>query len=118
MRAVGEGKVQEPVAEDASFDVRFFTPLRRETYAVWEEASREVAFEDAPVLRPFVSRPGRWVAPGWWWSATTGRLVHFGWAAMRTHLMLLDRNPQVRALACRPLELRCREGGCARMPLS
>ncbi|MEU0036126.1 TnsA-like heteromeric transposase endonuclease subunit [Streptomyces sp. NPDC006333] len=112
MRAAGGGESIEP--GDAGFDVRFFTPSRRETYAVWQNASREVAFEDAPVVRPFVSRPGKRVAPGWWWSSTTGRLVHFGSAAMRTQVMLADQDPRVHALACRPLELRWQEDGRVR----
>ncbi|MEU3735305.1 TnsA-like heteromeric transposase endonuclease subunit [Streptomyces sp. NPDC033538] len=40
------------------------------------------------------------------WSATTGRLVHYGSAAMRLHVMFLDRDPRVSGLAARPLELR------------
>jgi hypothetical protein len=31
-------------------------------------------------------RKGKRLAPGWWWSATTGRLVHYGSAAMRLHV--------------------------------
>jgi hypothetical protein len=44
--------------------------------------------------------------PGWWWSATNGKLVHYGSAAMRLHVMLLDRDPRICGLATRPLELR------------
>ncbi|MEU4686637.1 TnsA-like heteromeric transposase endonuclease subunit [Streptomyces xinghaiensis] len=65
-----------------------------------------MAFEQCPPLRPFSARKGKYTAPGWWWSATTGRLVHYGSGAMRLHLMLLDRDPRVRGMAGRPLELR------------
>ncbi|MFF4234121.1 TnsA-like heteromeric transposase endonuclease subunit [Streptomyces sp. NPDC001820] len=81
----------------------------------WQEAASEVRFERCPPLRPFRARPGKRLAPGWWWSATTGRLVHYGTAAMRLHMMLLDRDPRVSALACRPLELRWIEDGRARL---
>ncbi|MFF4097600.1 TnsA-like heteromeric transposase endonuclease subunit [Streptomyces sp. NPDC001834] len=47
--------------------------------------------------------PGRRWGPGWWWSATTGRHVVHGSAAMRTQLMLLDRDPDVIGLAGRPV---------------
>ncbi|WSA82071.1 TnsA-like heteromeric transposase endonuclease subunit [Streptomyces sp. NBC_01799] len=81
----------------------------------WQEAASEVRFERCPPVRPFRARPGKRLAPGWWWSATTGRLVHYGTAAMRLHMMLLDRDPRVSALACRPLELRWIEDGRARV---
>ncbi|MFF2964581.1 TnsA-like heteromeric transposase endonuclease subunit [Streptomyces sp. NPDC057963] len=77
----------------------------------WPEAAGEVAFEQCPPLRPFPARAGKRLAPGWWWSSTTGRLVHYGSAAMRLHVMLLDRDPRVSGLAARPLELRWREPG-------
>lgn len=72
----------------------------------WSSAAGEVVFENCPPLKPFSVRKGKRLAPGWWWSATTGRLVHYGSAAMRLHVMLLDRDPRVSGLAARPLELR------------
>ncbi|NIY62119.1 hypothetical protein SMALB_0008 [Streptomyces malaysiensis] len=51
------------------------------------------------------------MAPGWWWSSTTKRLVAYGSGVMRTQMMLLDRDPAVVALACRPVELVWREDG-------
>ncbi len=71
----------------------------------WAWAAHEIAFEQLPPVRGFPVRQGRRVAPGWWWSATTGKLVHYGFGAMRTQVMLLDHDPQVVALACSPLEL-------------
>ncbi|GAA2768632.1 hypothetical protein GCM10010103_76750 [Streptomyces paradoxus] len=67
----------------------------------WSSAAAEVAFENCPPLKPFPARKGKRLAPGWWWSATAGRLVHHGSAAMRMHVMLLDRDPRVSALAAR-----------------
>jgi hypothetical protein len=80
----------------------------------WPAAAAEVVFERCPPLKPFPVRKGKRLAPGWWWSATTGQLVHYGSAAMRLHMMLLDRDPRVNGLAARPLELRWHELGKVR----
>ncbi|MEQ6028284.1 TnsA-like heteromeric transposase endonuclease subunit [Streptomyces salinarius] len=53
--------------------------------------------------------PGRRWGPGWWWSATTGRHVVHGSAAMRTRLMVLDRDPDVTGLSARPVRLLWRD---------
>ncbi|MEU3365147.1 TnsA-like heteromeric transposase endonuclease subunit [Streptomyces pseudogriseolus] len=99
-------------AVDASLiDVRFRNPLGCSRQVPWLEAAQDVPFEDSPAVRPFPVRHGRRVAPGWWWSSTTGRLVAYGSGVMRTELMLLDRDPAVAALACRPVELVWREDG-------
>ncbi|MFD0142882.1 MULTISPECIES: TnsA-like heteromeric transposase endonuclease subunit [unclassified Streptomyces] len=71
----------------------------------WPQVAGQVVLEEAAAVRTFPARRGRRVAPGWWWSATTGRLVHYGFGAMRTQVMLLDHDPQVVALACSPVEL-------------
>ncbi|MGG7568705.1 TnsA-like heteromeric transposase endonuclease subunit [Streptomyces sirii] len=73
-----------------------------------------MAFGRCPPLRPFPARRGKRLAPGWWWSSTNGRLVHYGSAAMRLHVMLLDRDPRFISLAAWPLELRWREPGGVR----
>ncbi|MFF9119055.1 TnsA-like heteromeric transposase endonuclease subunit [Streptomyces massasporeus] len=65
----------------------------------------EQRLEDCLPVRPFPVLKGRRVAPGWWWSATNHALVHYGFKAMRTQVMMLDHDPQVVALACRPVEL-------------
>ncbi|WP_245873980.1 TnsA-like heteromeric transposase endonuclease subunit [Streptomyces phaeoluteigriseus] len=102
----GAVRRKEAAAVDARLiDVRFRDPLGRAHQLPWLEAAQDIVFEDGPVIRPFPVRPGRRVAPGWWWSSTTGRLVAYGSGAMRTQLMLLDRDPAVVALACRPVEL-------------
>lgn len=56
-------------------------------------------------MRRFPVGKGRRSAPGWYWSATDRCLVHHGFKAMRTQLMMLDHDPVVTALACRPMEL-------------
>ncbi|WP_407842192.1 TnsA-like heteromeric transposase endonuclease subunit (plasmid) [Streptomyces sp. DSM 116496] len=64
-----------------------------------------------PIVRGFPLRRGRRLAPGWWWSVTTGRLVGYGTAAMRDAVMLLDQDPQVVGIACRPVEFVWEEQG-------
>ncbi|WP_326816175.1 TnsA-like heteromeric transposase endonuclease subunit [Streptomyces sp. NBC_01762] len=90
-------------------DVRFRDPLGRAHQVPWLEAAQDVVFEEGPAVQAFPVRYGRRVAPGWWWSSAGGQLVAYGSGAMRTQLMLLDRDPAVVALACRPVELVWRE---------
>jgi hypothetical protein len=76
----------------------------------WLRATQEQPLEECAPIRPFVVRRGKRLAPGWWWSATTGRLVHYGSAVQRDRLMLLDQDREVVGLACRPVELVWRAG--------
>ncbi|WP_238783331.1 TnsA-like heteromeric transposase endonuclease subunit [Streptomyces monomycini] len=92
-------------------DACFRGPLGSARQIPWLEAAQDVAFEDCSAVRPFPVRYGRRVAPGWWWSSTTGRLVGYGSGVMQTELMLLDRDPVVVALACRPVKLVWHEDG-------
>ncbi|WP_327350302.1 TnsA-like heteromeric transposase endonuclease subunit [Streptomyces sp. NBC_01304] len=69
-----------------------------------------VAFEDLPPVSAFPVIPGRRWGPGLWWSATTGRHVASGSNAMRTQLMVLDRDPRVVGMAGRPVRLLWRNG--------
>ncbi|MEV7190024.1 TnsA-like heteromeric transposase endonuclease subunit [Kitasatospora sp. NPDC093102] len=94
-----------------STDARFLDPVGRVRQLPWGEAAREVVLEGCSPLAAFPVRPGRRVAPGWWWSATCGRLVAYGSGLMRTQVMLMDRDPGVVALACRPVELVWSERG-------
>ncbi|MGW0962549.1 TnsA-like heteromeric transposase endonuclease subunit [Streptomyces gelaticus] len=71
----------------------------------WISAATEVRFEHAPPVAAFPVVPGRRWGPGWWWSATMGRHVAHGSAAMRAQLMLLDRNRQVVGLSGRPVRV-------------
>ncbi|MFF8513596.1 TnsA-like heteromeric transposase endonuclease subunit [Streptomyces sp. NPDC015492] len=68
-----------------------------------------VAFEELPPVSAFPVIPGRRWGPGLWWSATTGRHVAAGSNAMRTQLMVLDRDPRVTGLAGRPVQLLWRD---------
>ncbi|MFE7113982.1 TnsA-like heteromeric transposase endonuclease subunit [Streptomyces sp. NPDC057654] len=84
---------------------RFVDPAGIEHEAPWLEAAGEQRLEECLPVQQFPVLKGRRVAPGWWWSSTNGYLVHYGFKAMRTQVMMLDRDPQVVALACRPVEL-------------
>jgi hypothetical protein len=78
--------------------------------AAWLTVAEEGAQFGSVPVRPFPVRRGKRLAPGWWWSSTTGRMVHYGNAAMRDRVMLLDQDPGVVDMACRPLEFVWREG--------
>lgn len=86
-------------------DARFVDAGGEVQQLPWERAAVEHILEGGPPVRAFSVRVGRRIAPGWWWSATTGGLVHYGFGAMRTQVMLLDRDASVVALACSPVEL-------------
>ncbi|MFI9568098.1 TnsA-like heteromeric transposase endonuclease subunit [Streptomyces rishiriensis] len=75
----------------------------------WADAALAVAFEELDPVSAFPVVPGRRWGPGLWWSATTGRHVAAGSNAMRTQLMVLDRDPQVTGMAGRPVRLLWRD---------
>lgn len=83
-------------------EVAFSGLVGQVTQLSWEQAV-SVRFEELAPVSAFPVVPGRRWGPGWWWSATTGRHVVHGSAAMRTQLMLLDRDPDVIGLAGRPV---------------
>ncbi|MFD8550216.1 TnsA-like heteromeric transposase endonuclease subunit [Streptomyces fradiae] len=109
--ATGGLKVSAAPVATGRVDACFRDPLGQAHQVSWLEAAQDVVFEDCPAIRSFPVRYGRRVAPGWWWSSTSGRLVAYGSGVMRTQLMLLDRDPAVVALACRPVELVWRQDG-------
>src|SRR5215468_8128842 len=71
-----------------------------------------------PGLRPEEFRPVRgfrWARgqghlPGLWWSATTGSHAAYESWLERDHVMLLDFDPEVVAIAAQPFWLRWRDG--------
>ncbi|WP_371476392.1 TnsA-like heteromeric transposase endonuclease subunit [Kitasatospora sp. NBC_00315] len=75
----------------------------------WERAAARVLFEELGPVSAFPVIPGKRWGPGWWWSATTGRHVAQGSAAMVVQLMLLDRDPHVVAMAGRPVRVLWRD---------
>jgi hypothetical protein len=70
----------------------------------------EVRFEDAVPVRPFRWSRGQRHFPGWWWLATTGRHVGYESWLERDHLMLLDFDPAVTAVASQPFWLHWEDG--------
>ncbi|EFE79550.1 TnsA-like heteromeric transposase endonuclease subunit [Streptomyces filamentosus] len=95
--------------DGAGIEAAFVTAAGRLTQSPWDQAAASVRFEDVAPVSAFPVVPGRRWGPGWWWSATTGRHVVHGSAAMRTQLMALDRNPDVTGLAARPIRLLWRD---------
>jgi hypothetical protein len=89
----------------AGFEAVFLDPVGQTVQQRWADAALAVAFEDLPPVSAFPVIPGRRWGPGLWWSATTGRHVSAGSNAMRTQLMVLDRDPDVTALAGQPVRL-------------
>ncbi|MCW7947403.1 hypothetical protein AAW14_37085, partial [Streptomyces hygroscopicus] len=87
------------------FETVFLDPLGQVVQQRWEDAALAVAFEDLAPVSAFPVIPGRRWGPGLWWSATTGQHVSAGSNAMRTQLIVLDRDPRVTALAGRPVRL-------------
>lgn len=73
-----------------------------------------VRFEDCGPVRGFrwSKRLGHF--PGWWWFATMGRHVGYESWLERDHLMLLDFDPQVVAVASQPFWLCWHDGTRAR----
>ncbi|MFF4068959.1 TnsA-like heteromeric transposase endonuclease subunit [[Kitasatospora] papulosa] len=97
--------------DPALVEARFVDEFGQEHQIPWLQAAAENRLEECVPVQRFPVLKGRRVAPGWWWAATSGRHVHYGFGAMRTQVMLLDRDPQVTALACRPVELMWRGRG-------
>jgi hypothetical protein len=105
-----EANAELPVGFDDRLEARFVDQAGAERRMLWPEAARSVSLEECGPARRFPVRHGKRMAPGWWWSATDGRLVHYASGVMRTQVMLLDRDPSVVAIACRPVEFTWREG--------
>jgi hypothetical protein len=70
----------------------------------------EARFEDSVPARPFRWSRGQGHFPGWWWLATTGRHVGYESWLERDHLMLLDLDPAVTAVASQPFWLHWHDG--------
>jgi len=108
-----EGWPHRRRADPARMTARFMDAGGAEHEMPWLEAGREFPLETCVPVRRFPVLRGRRIAPGWWWAATSGRFVHYGFGAMRTQVMMLDHDPSVVALACRPVELLWRGRGGA-----
>ena len=70
-----------------------------------------VRFEDVPPVRAFRFDKGLRNFAGWWYFATTGTHIGFESWLERDHLMLMDFDPAVAAVASQPFWLRWRDKG-------
>lgn len=86
------------------FEVGFVGGDGAERRVLLAEAAR-LPLEEALPARPIVSRRGQRHLPGLWWSATGGRHIGFESWLERDHLMLLDFDPAVTAIASQPFWL-------------
>src|SRR5260370_15502741 len=73
-------------------------------------------FEDVPPVREFRFEKGLRNFAGWWYFATTGTHTGFESWLERDHLMLMDFDPAVAAVASQPFWLRWRGWGGPRPP--
>ncbi|MGW2050933.1 TnsA-like heteromeric transposase endonuclease subunit [Streptomyces sp. NPDC001858] len=87
------------------FEAVFLDPVGQVVQQRWADVALVVAFEDLAPVSAFPVIPGRRWGPGLWWSSTTRRHVSAGSNAMRTQLMVLDRDPRVTDLAGQPVRL-------------
>ena len=76
----------------------------------WCRASG-VRFENVPPVREFRFEKGLRNFAGWWYFATTGTHIGFESWLERDHLMLMDFDPAVAAVASQPFWLRWRDEG-------
>jgi hypothetical protein len=93
-----------PASPVEGFEVGFIGGDGAERRVPLAEAAR-LPLEDALPARQIVSRRGQRHLPGQWWSATDGRHVGFESWLERDHLMLLDFDPAVTAVASQPFWL-------------
>jgi hypothetical protein len=73
-----------------------------------------VRLEDGRPVRSFPSYRGQRNYPGWYWSATMGRRIGFESWVERDHLVALDFDPAVTAVASQPFWLLWQAGGKVR----
>jgi hypothetical protein len=91
-----------------------YVDCRGELHSGPLEAMWSTRFESAGQVRTFPSYRGQRNFPGWYWAATSGELVGFeSWVELG-HLMRLDAEPDVVAVASQPFRLSWRPGDRAR----
>lgn len=100
-----ESEYLAPEINTMEMEAVFASPGGARVQQRWLAVAAQVRWEELEPVAAFPVAPGRRWGPGWWWSATTGRHIAHGSQAMRTQLMLLDRDPQVVGLAARPVRL-------------
>ncbi|WKK21915.1 TnsA-like heteromeric transposase endonuclease subunit [Streptomyces olivoreticuli] len=73
-------------------------------------AAAEEAFEHARPARAIPSYPGQRNAPGRYWAATTGRVVHYESFLELQNFKLLDYDQEVAGFAAQPFLIEARDG--------
>jgi hypothetical protein len=100
------------VAAAGAADTRFTLDFRAADGA-WQRgplmSCLGVRFEDVLPVRPFRFEKGLRNFAGWWYFATTGTHIGFESWLERDHLMLMDFDPAVAAVASQPFWLRWRD---------
>ncbi|MEU4849170.1 TnsA-like heteromeric transposase endonuclease subunit [Streptomyces gilvosporeus] len=81
--AAGGRSRQGKADAGAGWEAVFVDPVGQVVQQRWADAALAVAFENLEPVSAFPVVPGRRWGPGRWWSATTGRHVACGSAAMR-----------------------------------
>lgn len=74
------------------------------------EACAAVRFEEAPAVRSFRFAKGMTSFAGWWWFAASGEHVGYESWVERDHVMLMDFDPAVVAVASQPFWLSWHDG--------
>ena len=74
------------------------------------EACTGVRFERAPAVRSFRFAKGMSSFAGWWWFAASGEHVGYESWLERDHVMLMDFDPAVVAVASQPFWLSWHDG--------
>ena len=74
------------------------------------DACAAVAFEEAPAVRSFRFAKGMTSFAGWWWFAASGEHVGYESWLERDHVMLMDFDPAVVAVASQPFWLSWHDG--------
>jgi hypothetical protein len=74
------------------------------------DACARVRFEQAAVVRSFRFAKGMTSFAGWWWFAASGEHVGYESWLERDHVMLMDFDPSVRAVASQPFWLSWHDG--------
>jgi hypothetical protein len=108
---VAAGAAAAVAAETA--DTRFVLEFRA-VDGTWQRepllACSQVRLEDTLPARPFRFEKGLKSFAGWWYFATTAAHVGFESFLERDHLMLMDFDPAIAAVASQPFWLRWRDG--------
>jgi hypothetical protein len=100
----GSGFGPAPTAGVERFEAIYTAPEGAERRVALHELAR-VSLEQCRPVRSFPSYRGQRNFPGWYWSATMGRRVGFESWVERDHLVALDFDPSVVAIASQPFWL-------------